>query len=86
MTKKRNTLAFTFLAWASFILAASFFIVAIYNTEWMLVEKGYYAGVFIWAVYSAFVLSKVIRDNEEDNEEQLKERQLSEKTTLQKTE
>lgn len=32
----------------------------------MLVGKGYYAGVFIWAVYSAFVLAKVIRDNEED--------------------
>lgn len=69
--KKRNTAAFTFLAWASFIISVSFFIVAIWNTKWMLVEKGYYAGIFIWSVYSAFVLSKVIRDNEEDAERML---------------
>jgi len=62
-------MAFTFLAWASFVISVSFFVVAIYNADWMLVEKGYYAGCFIWGVYSAFVLSKVIRDNEEDNEE-----------------
>jgi uncharacterized membrane protein YiaA len=66
LNKKRNTTAFTFLSWASFILAVGFFLVAIWNTEWVLVEKGYYAGIFIWAVYSAFVLSKVVRDNEED--------------------
>lgn len=65
--KKRNTVAFTFLAWASFILAVGFFLIAVWNSDWLLVEKGYYAGVFIWAVYSAFVLAKVIRDNEEDN-------------------
>ena len=60
-------MAFTLLAWASFILSVAFFVIAIWNTEWILVEKGYYAGVFIWAVYSAFVLAKVIRDNEEDS-------------------
>ena len=69
MKRRRNTGAFTFLAWGSFILSVGFLLIAIWNTEWALVEKGYYAGVFIWSVYSAFVLSKVIRDNEEDNEE-----------------
>lgn len=71
MKRKRNTTSFTFLAWASFAISILFFLVAIWNTEWELVEKGYYAGVFIWSVYSAFVLSKVIRDNEEDREEGL---------------
>lgn len=68
MLKKRNTSAFTFLTWASFILSVAFFVVAIWNTEWMLVEKGYYAGCFMWAIFSAFVLSKVVRDNEEDSQ------------------
>lgn len=62
-------MAFTFLAWSSFAISVGFFLVAIWNTEWVLVEKGYYAGTFIWAVYSAFVLSKVIRDNDEDRED-----------------
>jgi uncharacterized membrane protein YiaA len=57
------------LAWASLILSVSFLLVGIWNTDWALVEKGYYAGCFIWGIYSAFVLSKVILDNEEDNEE-----------------
>jgi uncharacterized membrane protein YiaA len=65
---KRNTAAFTFLAWASFILALSFLIVGIWNTDWPLVEKGYYAGCFLWGISSAFVLAKVVRDNEEDKE------------------
>lgn len=69
LKRKRNTTAFTFLAWASFAISVCFFLIAIWNTEWALVEKGYYAGIFIWAVYSAFVLSKVIRDNEEDRED-----------------
>ena len=69
MRRRRNTLAFTFLAWASFVLATCFLLVAVWNTEWQLVEKGYYAGCFIWGIYSSFVLSKVIRDNEEDNAE-----------------
>lgn len=69
MRRRRNTTAFTFLSWASFILAISFILVAIWNTEWVLVEKGYYAGCMIWAIYSSFVLSKVIRDNEDDKDE-----------------
>jgi uncharacterized membrane protein YiaA len=69
LRKKRNTLAFTFLSWASFVLSFLFFLVAIWNTEWQLVEKGFYGGVYIWSVYSAFVLSKVIRDNDDDKED-----------------
>jgi len=69
MNRRRNTGAFTFLSWGSFVLATGFLLVGIWNTEWQLVEKGFYAGCFLWAIFSAFVLSKVIRDNEEDREE-----------------
>lgn len=66
--KKKNTLAFTGLAWASFVLALAFIIVGIWNAPWALVEKGYYAASFLWGVSAAFVLSKVVRDNEEDRD------------------
>lgn len=66
--KKKNTLAFTGLAWASFVLALGFIVVGIWNAPWELVEKGYYAAAFLWGVSAAFVLAKVVRDNEEDRE------------------
>jgi uncharacterized membrane protein YiaA len=67
--RKRNTFAFTGLAWASFILALSFILVGIWNADWELVEKGFYAGSFLWGVSAAFVLAKVVRDNEEDRDQ-----------------
>ena len=66
--KKRNTLAFTGMAWASLVLALSFIIVGIWNAPWPVVEKGYYAASFLWGISASFVLAKVIRDNEEDRE------------------
>lgn len=66
--KKRNTMAFTGMAWASLILALSFIIVGIWNAPWSLVEKGYFAASFLWGISASFVLAKVIRDNEEDRE------------------
>lgn len=71
--RRRNTTEFLFLAWASFILSFSFLLVAVWNADWALVEKGYYAGCFIWGIFSAFVLAKVIRDNQEDKEDGLSE-------------
>lgn len=53
------------------IMAIVFFVVAIWNVKWELVEKGYYLMCFMWGVFSAFVLSKVIRDNQEDKEDGL---------------
>jgi len=64
--RKRNTAAFTFLAWASFVLSSGFVIVGLWNANWALVEKGFYAASMLWCITSAFVLAKVIRDNEED--------------------
>jgi uncharacterized membrane protein YiaA len=71
MKRKRNTVEFLFLAWTSLILSLAFVIVGIWNTEWELVEKGYYAGTFLWSLFSAVVLSKVIRDNQEDKDEEI---------------
>lgn len=64
--RKRNTNAFTFLSWVSFALALIFVLVGVWNADWELVEKGYYAGSMLWAITSAFVLAKTVRDNEED--------------------
>ena len=71
--KKRNTLAFTGMAWASLVLALSFIIVGIWNAPWAVVEKGYYAASFLWGISASFVLAKVIRDNEEDREAGLRD-------------
>lgn len=77
--RKRNTGAFTFLAWTSFVLSIGFIVVGIWNADWELVEKGFYAASMLWCITSAFVLAKVIRDNEED-------RETSEKTKFRKEE
>jgi len=71
--QRRNTTAFTFLAWGSFILSFAFLIVGIWNADWSLVEKGFYAGSFIWGIFSAFVLAKVVRDNDEDKYREINE-------------
>lgn len=72
--KRRNTQAFTFLAWASFALALGMMLIGIYTLEEPLSVKGYYLmGTFFLAM-SSFVLQKVVRDNVEDDE---KERRLN---------
>jgi uncharacterized membrane protein YiaA len=67
-TRKRNTPAFTFLAWASFTLSCGFMFIGLYNMEAPLVEKGYYAVCACFLIMSSFVLQKTIRDNIEDQE------------------
>lgn len=56
---------FYFLTWIAFILAFSFTLVAIWNTEWILVEKGFYTIVIGWITFSAFSLVKTLRDKME---------------------
>lgn len=68
MRRRRNTAAFTGMAYASFILSLGFILAALYNADWPLVEKGYYAACTFWVIMSAIVLQKVVRDNEEDKE------------------
>ncbi|WP_019243531.1 MULTISPECIES: YiaA/YiaB family inner membrane protein [Bacillus] len=60
-----NTAAFTFLAWASFILAFCAEYIGIYNLQESLSVKGYYAVSGAFLIMSSFVLQKTIRDNHE---------------------
>ena len=50
---------------ATFIVAFSFTLIAIWNTEWQLVEKGFYTIVLGWITFSAFSLVKTLRDKSE---------------------
>lgn len=60
-----RTKEFYFLTWVAFIVSFSFTLIAIWNTEWMLVEKGFYTSVIGWITFSAFTLTKTIRDRYE---------------------
>jgi hypothetical protein len=64
--KKRNTGAFTFLAWVSFVLALAAMLIGIINLEQPLSVKGYYAMTALFLTMSSFVLQKTVRDNKED--------------------
>lgn len=60
-----RTKEFYFLTWVAFIVSFSFTLIAIWNTEWMLVEKGFYTSVIGRITFSAFTLTKTIRDRYE---------------------
>lgn len=68
--RKRNTQAFTFLSWVSFVCAFAGMLVGIYTLEEPLSVKGYYLIGTLFLTMSCFVLQKTIRDNEEDKLEQ----------------
>lgn len=72
--KRRNTQAFTFLAWASFALSLGMMLIGIYTLKETLSVKGYYLMGTFFLMMSSFVLQKVVRDNAEDDE---KERRLN---------
>ncbi|MFP3918134.1 YiaA/YiaB family inner membrane protein [Lysinibacillus telephonicus] len=56
---------FFFLTWAAFLVSFSFVLIAIWNTDWMLVERGFYTICLGWITFSAFSLVKVLRDRNE---------------------
>lgn len=64
--RKRNTAAFTFMAWAAFICAFTGMFIGIYTLDEVLSVKGYYAITALFLTMSSFVLQKVVRDNMED--------------------
>lgn len=66
MMRKRNTGAFTFLAWASFASALLAMFIGIYTLEAVLSVKGYYAVSALYLTMASFVLQKTVRDNQED--------------------
>lgn len=70
MKKKayRNTPAFVMLAWGSFLFFAVLILVGLYTLKEPLMVKGYYLMGSVGLISSSFTLSKVIRDNQEDEE------------------
>jgi uncharacterized membrane protein YiaA len=66
--RKRNTAAFTFMAWIAFTTALLAMFIGIYNLNQPLSVQGYYAVCALFLTMSSFVLQKTVRDNNEDNE------------------
>ncbi|AEI41537.1 hypothetical protein KCX80_15930 [Paenibacillus mucilaginosus] len=64
--RKRNTSAFTFLAWTSFASALLAMFIGITTLEETLSVKGYYAVSALYLTMASFVLQKTVRDNQED--------------------
>ncbi|HEL2203190.1 TPA: hypothetical protein TZE22_000486 [Streptococcus suis] len=64
----RNTPAFTMMAWGSFIFFASLILIGLYTLKEPLMVKGYYLMGSVGLISSSFTLSKVIRDNQEDED------------------
>jgi uncharacterized membrane protein YiaA len=65
--RRRNTPAYTFMAWTAFAMAMGFEFVGIYNLDQPLSVQGYYAVSAILVIITSFLLQKVIRDNDEDH-------------------
>lgn len=67
--RKRNTPAFTVLAYFTFFAGVFLFSIGLYNADNLqLNEKGYYIAVMILVAVGAILTQKVTRDNAEDNE------------------
>lgn len=64
--RRRNTPTYSFMAWASFILACGFEFVGIYTLNQPLSVQGYYAVTGVLLIITSFLLQKVARDNDED--------------------
>jgi uncharacterized membrane protein YiaA len=64
--RKRNTSAFTFLAWIGFVLALLFEFVGLSTLEEPFYVVGYYAIAAAFLIVTSLVLQKTVRDNEED--------------------
>lgn len=55
---------YVFFAWLSAIISISIAVIAVYNTEWVLVEKGYYWLGIAFISYTSFALMKEMRERE----------------------
>lgn len=66
--KRRNTAAFTFLAYFTLFAGICLFAIGIYNADLELNEKGYYIAVMLLIIVGSILTQKVIRDNSEDDE------------------
>lgn len=79
--RRRNTIAFTVLAYFTLFAGVFMFSIGLYNADNLqLNEKGYYIAVMILVAVGAILTQKVTRDNAEDNDiiaEQEQERHMS---------
>ena len=66
--RRRNTPAFTFLSYFTFVAGVALFSIGLFNADMELNEKGYYIAVMILVAVGAILTHKVTRDNAEDNE------------------
>ncbi|HFI0256446.1 TPA: YiaA/YiaB family inner membrane protein [Streptococcus suis] len=64
----RNTPAFTLMAWASFCFFVALILIGLYTLKEPLMVKGYYLMGSVGLISSSFTVSKVVRDNQEDED------------------
>lgn len=64
----RNTPAFTMMAWGSFIFFVSLILIGLYTLKEPLMVKRYYLMGSVGLISSSFTVSKVVRDNQEDED------------------
>lgn len=64
----QNTPAFVLLSWGSFLFFVILILIGLYTLKEPLMVKGYYLMGSVGLISSSFTLSKVIRDNQEDEE------------------
>lgn len=64
--RRRNTPAYTFMAWAAFLIACGFEFIGIYSMKQPLSVQGYYAVTGVLLIITSILLQKVARDNDED--------------------
>ncbi|MET3558257.1 hypothetical protein ABID29_001377 [Streptococcus rupicaprae] len=65
----RNTPAFTMMAWSSFLLFVGMMLIGLYTLKEPLMVKGYYLMASIGLISSSFTVAKVVRDNQEDEDD-----------------
>lgn len=66
--RRRNTTAFTFLAYFTLAAGVLLFCIGLYNADMELHEKGYYFAVMLLVAVGAILTQKVVRDNAEDDD------------------
>ena len=64
----RNTTSFNMMAWGSFAFFVILMLIGLYTLKEPLMVKGYYLMGCVGLISSSFTVSKVVRDNQEDEE------------------
>ncbi|MDD5056740.1 MAG: inner membrane protein YiaA [Sideroxydans sp.] len=59
---QKPTAAFVMAAWAALFLGSFAFVIGLWNAEMQLSEKGYFATVILYGLFSAVSLQKTVRD------------------------